>query len=228
MIWALHLKPADLAGVHDGAHLTLVLLSNYMSPEGTGAWPSVETLADRRGVAGRTIRRHLEQLEEAGLITRGDQTAARNVPANRRPIVWDLGWSRGDTGVTSRGDGRVTPEPFWGDTRGTPGVTPGVTQSVINPYVERDLLSYQRASHDELVDQPDRDCIHGHAIRYYDDRKTKRRQPMCALCRRVGAVTPAPTEHTEIDPDSPDPITWALAAARAARTTEEEPTNDAA
>lgn len=214
MIWALHLKPADLDGVHDGAHLTLVLLADYMDPTGRGAWPSVETLAHARGVSTRSIRRHLEQLEEAGLVVRGDQTAARLVPANRRPVVWDLGRSRGDAGAT--------PATLWGDSGGAPGVTPGVTQSPNKPSRESKPTPHHAREVDELIDMPHLDCIHGHPVKYYHDRRLKKRVPMCPECRRRGVVTPVLPSSNVPDPDAPDPVALARQYAAAAKTPPKE------
>lgn len=193
MIWALHLKPENLNGVHDGAHLTLVLLANYMSPEGRGAWPAVSTMAERRGVSNRTISRHLDQLEEAGLITRGDQSAVRNLPANRRPVVWDLGRFRGDTGVIPRHDTDVIPDPSRGDTRDAFDMTPGVIQTVIRTSSNSKYLT-QEAPELSTGEHPNRDCIHGAPAEHYHDKRAGKSLPRCPLCRKAGVLTLAPKE----------------------------------
>jgi len=38
----------------------------------------------------RTVRRRLAELEARGIIARGDQRAVEHLPADKRPIVWDV------------------------------------------------------------------------------------------------------------------------------------------
>src|SRR6185437_5076812 len=42
----------------------------------------------------RQIRRDLEQLEFIGLIRRGNQDLVNHLPADKRPVVWDLAIER--------------------------------------------------------------------------------------------------------------------------------------
>jgi DNA-binding MarR family transcriptional regulator len=58
----------------DGARLTYMALDSYdwISEDGTSkgyVYPSQATLAKVRGITERTLRRHLDELEQAGLIT---------------------------------------------------------------------------------------------------------------------------------------------------------------
>lgn len=53
----------------DGAKLTYLALIEYWQQDST-CWPSLVKLEKHRGKNKRTIRRHLEELEGAGLITR--------------------------------------------------------------------------------------------------------------------------------------------------------------
>lgn len=202
MIWALHLTPEQLGEVSPAAHLTLIAVADCAGPDGEAAWPSAQRLADVRSCSVRTIRRHLEQLEEAGLIRRGNQKIVSHLRKDRRPIVWDLPIKPVDNSP-ERGDTLDIPLPPRGDTHGTHGVTPVVTQTVLEPYVDSKYSSTDRGDTFSTaleVDIPDRDCIHGQAMLWYDDRKTKRRLPMCPYCRKVvlrgGVPTLEPLEAT--------------------------------
>lgn len=100
---------------------TLLIIAAHTSNDGTGAYPSDSTLALLTGKSERQSLRDRLALEKQGLIRRGDQKLAAHLPANRRPVVFDLLW-----GVTD-----VTPGRFRGDKSGhqgrhrrRPGVTP--------------------------------------------------------------------------------------------------------
>jgi DNA-binding transcriptional ArsR family regulator len=59
----------------DSAKLTYQAIDSYDWSDGEGkrkgyAFPSLSTLAELRGVDGRTMRRHIAELEEAGLLRR--------------------------------------------------------------------------------------------------------------------------------------------------------------
>jgi len=54
------------------AKLTLLAVSNFANEDGV-AWPSQRRLASDTGLAERTVRRALEQLEDAGLIRREER-----------------------------------------------------------------------------------------------------------------------------------------------------------
>jgi Helix-turn-helix domain len=86
MSWAL-----DEAQVTDPTQaLVLVALADNAQDDGRNAFPSQATLARRARVSDRTIRRILAQLEADGVIRRGDQRVVEHLPADRRPVVWDL------------------------------------------------------------------------------------------------------------------------------------------
>lgn len=137
---------------------TLWHLANYAHPDGRHAFPAVGTLADLVGTSGRTIQRHLRDLETLRYIEPGDQTIVAalspGTPGNRRPFVWNLRMNPGQANgprpdygpglfdetdpapvdnPPSRGDTPVTPAPVdnsvRGDKTGHLGVTPVVTQS---------------------------------------------------------------------------------------------------
>jgi len=54
--------------VSDGALLTRLTVATYASGDSLVAWPSVETVANLRGLSTRQILRHYAQLERAGLM----------------------------------------------------------------------------------------------------------------------------------------------------------------
>src|SRR3990172_9966114 len=68
----------------DGAKLTYQVIDSFDWSDGAGlrkgfAFPSLGRLAAIRGVDERTIRRHLAQLEQAGLITRQERPGKPNL-----------------------------------------------------------------------------------------------------------------------------------------------------
>jgi len=217
-LWAVTLKPERLEGVCDAAHVTLCLLANRADERGRNAFYSVSTMAKMRGLNERTIRRHLAQLEAAGLIVRGDQRFVAHIPANKRPVVWNLchrpigELDDPDLGVTSvtpqevpgpvdnspsRGDIRVTPNASRGDTKRPLGVTPGVRQEVINnPIDQVTYLSNQGDAEIVEISRPDRECIHDEIALMYHDKRTGTSRPRCPYCRQRGDfITLKPVEE---------------------------------
>jgi len=75
----------------------LIALGNHADRDGTGAFPSVETLRRYTKLSERTIRTKLAELEATGIIRRGNQAiaAAHIERADRRPVVWDLAMELG-------------------------------------------------------------------------------------------------------------------------------------
>lgn len=200
MGWALTLSPAQLQDVSPSAHITLIALANCADTKGRHAFPSAQTLADQRYCDVRTIRRHLQALEDAGLILRGDQSLVRQLRKDRRPIVWDMAMQPGDNSV-SRGDTDVTPPEERGDTLWSNGVTPDVLQTTQN-HVEKVTYSHPGTRGDtdvtpsEIDDMPDRECIHGHpAVWFINRRNRDRREPKCPECRHVRRITLMPIEE---------------------------------
>ncbi len=70
--------------------LILLGLANHAQHDGSAAWPGQATLAAYARVHERTVRRRLVELEAAGIVRRGDQVMVAHLPANRRPVVWDI------------------------------------------------------------------------------------------------------------------------------------------
>lgn len=96
------------------ARHVLLCLANYAGENGQGAFPSADTLSKHTGLALRTVRLKLAQLEEAGVIEKGNQAiaAAYIERADRRPVVYNLVNIRGascapraETGCSSRPNG---------------------------------------------------------------------------------------------------------------------------
>lgn len=102
-----------------GLRWVLWHLADGADSDGRGAYYSQNRLARFTGTTPRSIRRALVQLEAMGYIRRGDQHLVSHYPANRRPIVWDMGtvasWRPVD-GPRSRPDADVLP----GMPEGTP------------------------------------------------------------------------------------------------------------
>lgn len=132
--WALYGVARDV--VSDSARMTLLALADHTDPDGRGAFPSVQRLAERLGRTRRTIERHIEELHAAGLIVPGDQELVAHVRADRRPNVWDLAMTVPEVSADDDPT-RVTRRSPRPDTvcrnDPTPGVaddpTPGVVQN---------------------------------------------------------------------------------------------------
>ena len=97
--WALNLAPVpvDAGGKPNSAcAFVLVVLANHAGPDGTGAFPSVDTLVRYTRLSERTIRTALDRLEAAELIRpcAPEIIAARIRRADRRPQGWDLDLAR--------------------------------------------------------------------------------------------------------------------------------------
>ncbi|WP_144120937.1 helix-turn-helix domain-containing protein [Catellatospora sichuanensis] len=73
---------------------TLLALANHADADGRGTAPSQKRLARYTRKKPRTIRDDLAALESRGLIRRGDQRRVASLPADRRPIVYDLAMER--------------------------------------------------------------------------------------------------------------------------------------
>ena len=132
--WALNIE-----GVNDSTSRVILLgLASHAHKDGTAAWPSVATLAAYAVCSERTVHRRLRELEEAGLIRRGDQLLVGHLPPGRRPVVYDL-----PVGVsvwrTDRGDNLsgVSPRASRGDTGGSEGVTTVADKPSLSPYGEK-------------------------------------------------------------------------------------------
>lgn len=86
ILWAL--KDAPVANVEERAVLSI--MAERAHEDGCNSYLSQATIAKRALVSDRTVRDRLADMEQRGLIARGDQTAAAHIPADRRPVVYDL------------------------------------------------------------------------------------------------------------------------------------------
>lgn len=87
------LDPAEVDVVE---RMILVVIADHAHPDGTTAFPSVDTICNAVGVSRATVHRRLPLLLERGLIAKGDQSYTAHIQANRRPVVYDIpGVSRG-------------------------------------------------------------------------------------------------------------------------------------
>jgi len=130
-------------------------LANHAKEDGRDAYPSVELLSYYARKSERAVARDLAELEERGLIRRGDQRAAFRIPAQYRPTVWDLAVERKrDAYVPRRLRGESPPEhpssPVAGVSAGaaSPDVgdaaalTPTSPEPVTEPSTQSDLVSH--------------------------------------------------------------------------------------
>ncbi|RTE48809.1 helix-turn-helix domain-containing protein [Actinobaculum sp. 352] len=92
ILWAIYEAPVD----NPTSRLVLVGLADHAADDGTGAWPSHAVLAAAAHCSPRTIRRHLQTLEDSGVIHRGDQRIVNHIRADRRPTVWNLNLDHAD------------------------------------------------------------------------------------------------------------------------------------
>lgn len=148
MLWALYDAPTD--DLPAGAFRVLLVLADHAGDDACAAYPAAATIAARLRISRRTVLRHISALRDAGLLRMGDQHLVDHVRGDRRPTVWDLATDvRGDRAVTPSeahevtvGDTShgvtptvmpsrhgVTEKASRGDSPGTHGVTPAVTQN---------------------------------------------------------------------------------------------------
>ena len=87
ILWAL--KDAPVADSLE--RLILVVLAEHAgSSDGCNAFPSRDTMASLAIADPKTVQRVTQRLIKRRLIARGDQSAARYIRADRRPVVYDL------------------------------------------------------------------------------------------------------------------------------------------
>lgn len=86
VLWAT--ENAPIADVEEFALLTIMAKS--ADDDGCNAFRSQPHMATRARIDPRTVRRRLDALEKRGVIRRGDQSRVAHLPADKRPVVWDL------------------------------------------------------------------------------------------------------------------------------------------
>lgn len=102
-VWALKYAPPmppQLLG-------TLIGLADHADKRGKDAYPSVKTLAAYTCKSERSVQRDLKELLKLELIRPGNPAAAAHIPAERRPLVYDLAMDRTVPGGRA-GDDEVT------------------------------------------------------------------------------------------------------------------------
>lgn len=135
MLWVMEEAPID----SPAEGMILYALADRASDDGTAAWPSQQWIADRACCSKRTVIRHLQAMEDRGLIRRGDQRHVAHIRFDKRPIVWDLALSldrnspptAGGQNDTSMRAGCQTVQS--GVTNRAERGDTGVTQTVLNP-----------------------------------------------------------------------------------------------
>lgn len=95
LTWALNLAPipADASGRQNSAcAFVLVALANHADSDGTGAFPSADTIVRYTRLSERTVRTALDRLSAARIIRpcAPEIVAAKIRRADRRPQGWDL------------------------------------------------------------------------------------------------------------------------------------------
>ena len=114
--------------------LVLIAIANHADKRGQSAWPSQETLAEYCCCSSRTIRRQLSELEESGIIRRGDQRLVSHFRGGYRPVVYDVDLG-GDEPVDNSGRGRTSATDLRPDnlSRLDTGVHRGRTSATLRP-----------------------------------------------------------------------------------------------
>lgn len=75
----------------------LIGLANHADSRGRGAYAGQKLLAGYARKSDRSVRNDLDVLLERGIIRRGDQSLAGHIPADCRPVVYDLAMERKQT-----------------------------------------------------------------------------------------------------------------------------------
>lgn len=70
--------------------IILMKLARHANDDGTGAWPSVSSMARAALCDPETVRRRLRAMKKRGLVAFGDQRHVSHYRADRRPTVYDL------------------------------------------------------------------------------------------------------------------------------------------
>jgi hypothetical protein len=86
--WALNHAPVT----NPTSKLVLLALANHARPDGSTAFPSVKTICKYTCLSERSVRTHLDKLEQDGVIKRCDPNivAAYIDRPDRRPVGFDL------------------------------------------------------------------------------------------------------------------------------------------
>lgn len=146
--------------------LVLCALAELANNDGTESYPSKNTIADGLGIADRRqVRRVLHQLERDGLIRKGDQSKANELPFDKRPVVYDLPITMTREEMRESGMGKHNPDksqPIPGSTFDS-GEDDGVkiTPSEGNDYTTGGVISAQRPDTDDTPPEEIPDVTEG-------------------------------------------------------------------
>lgn len=142
--------------------LVLICLANYADKFGRSAFPSVDTLCKESRLSERTIRQRLRELEELGLIKRGDQSVVSIYikREDRRPICYDLQLDRG-ANVAPRNKTGCNPLPNGVQITSSRGASPAP-----NPISEIRMTTGKSATQKEWEDLRRRASIKGFRMPY--------------------------------------------------------------
>ncbi|MGX4711104.1 helix-turn-helix domain-containing protein [Rhodococcus ruber] len=87
--WAIKHVPPGLVCVP--ARAVLVAYAEAADADGRKAYPSIPTISWYLGCTDRNVEKHVKALIETGLLVRSpDQSPAAKIPADKRPVVYDL------------------------------------------------------------------------------------------------------------------------------------------
>lgn len=111
MIWALEQAP-DVPPQCVGV---LMGLANHADSQGRGVYAGQKLLASYARKSDRSVRNDLTQLMALGLIRKGDQSLAEHIPADCRPVVYDLPLERKQASARQSASARKQASPSTGD-----------------------------------------------------------------------------------------------------------------
>lgn len=155
-------KNLDFDACAIGPFRVLLILAEHANTEGKRSWRSKRKIAVTLGVSERSVQRWYKELIAAGLIVPGDQAYVAHIPANQRPVVYNLCMTRstalraaelpeylGETGLSTELLGETT------------AVAVGETTAVVSRnQILKPLNSSIKASHSSRA----LTCSHGHPI----------------------------------------------------------------
>jgi hypothetical protein len=118
ILWALKEAPVE----DPTQALILCAMADTAKADGTEARAAQATYATAARCSERTLRRHLQAMEKAGVIVRGDQELVAHLRPDRRPVVWNLsiGMRRSTAGQNDRPDSSVRGDNMTDRTRVSP------------------------------------------------------------------------------------------------------------
>lgn len=135
MAWALQQQQVTVPRLRH----VLLCLANYADEQGRGAWPSVKRITQDTGMSRSSVLRAFRELEDAGLISPGDQRLVELYVErrDRRPLVWNLAVERGVSLTPRRGVTQTPREPTGCQPDTARGVTvtpkPSIEPSIEDP-----------------------------------------------------------------------------------------------